>query len=446
MVSSIKAIHLNPYGNSIVYISLIIIATLFVDLLFTRVPFYGYKTQTSPYTILFFIGEVLIFAIFQYLYLNLVRDMVPSKQKQGSPRSSFKYIDKGIAVAQILLIIILVYIIGEILMTNAYHTILISMVVWISCTSAVLILGTLIFKFIQWFKISHDRLILSYAFAIGLIILNCGVILAYINSSLDSRPNTIPSTRPAINNAHALQIPLNNAYTVTSFLSFIGLWAATIFSLRDYSRSIGGIKFWLAVSLPILYFLSQSEFIFGPFILSHRFLDPITFFRIYTISFASTKLVGGILFAIPYYLVSRKINDPKVKNYLKLTSIGFILLFLSMQVFSLPLLPYPPFGIIAICFLGLSSYLILVGIYGSAISVSEDSMLRKSIRKLVVKETELVDTFATAQMEQEIQTKVVETTKRLSRYMIQETGIESSLKEEDIKKYCKEVLAEIKRK
>ncbi len=446
MVSSIKAIHLNPYGNSIVYISLIIIATLFVDLLFTRVPFYGYKTQTSPYTILFFIGEVLIFAIFQYLYLNLVRDMVPSKQKQGSPRSFFKYIDKGIAVAQILLIIILVYIIGEILMTNAYHTILISMVVWISCTSAVLILGTLIFKFIQWFKISHDRLILSYAFAIGLIILNCGVILAYINSSLDSRPNTIPSTRPAINNAHALQIPLNNAYTVTSFLSFIGLWAATIFSLRDYSRSIGRIKFWLVVSLPILYFLSQSEFIFGPFILSHRFLDPITFFRIYTISFASTKLVGGILFAIPYYLVSRKINDPKVKNYLKLTSIGFILLFLSMQVFSLPLLPYPPFGIIAICFLGLSSYLILVGIYGSAISVSEDSMLRKSIRKLVVKETELVDTFATAQMEQEIQTKVVETTKRLSRYMIQETGIESSLKEEDIKKYCKEVLAEIKRK
>jgi hypothetical protein len=63
--------------------------------------------------------------------------------------------------------------------------------------------------------------------------------------------------------------------------------------------------------------------------------------------------------------------------------------------------------------IGLSSYLILVGIYGSAISVSEDSMLRKSIRKLVIKEAELVDTFPTAQMEQEIQTKVVETTKRL---------------------------------
>jgi hypothetical protein len=446
MAPLLKAIHLNPYGNSIIYISLILIATLFVDLLFTRLPFYSYKTQTSSYTILFFIGEVLIFGIFQYLYLNLVRNMASNKEKQGSLRSYFKYIDKGIAVAQILLIIILAYIIGEIVMSQAYHTILISMVVWTSCISAVLILGTLIFRFIQWFKISHDRLILSYAFAIGLIILNCVVILAYVNISLESRPNTIPSTRPAVNNAHALQIPLNNAYTVSSFLSFIGLWAATIFSLRGYSRKIGRIKFLLAVSLPMLYFLSQSEFIFGQFILSHRFLDPITFFRIYIISFASTKLIGGIMFAIPYYLVSRKINDPKVKNYLKLTSIGFILLFLSMQVSSLPLLPYPPFGIIAISFLGLSSYLILVGIYGSAISVSEDSMLRKSIRKLVIKETELVDTFATAQMEHEIQTKVVETTKRLSHYISQETGIESSLREEDIKKYCKEVLAEIKRK
>ena len=108
------------------------------------------------------------------------------------------------------------------------------------------------------------------------------------------------------------------------------------------------------------------------------------------------------MFAIPYFLVSRKINDPKVRNYLKLTSIGLILLFLSIQISSLPLLPYPPFGLISISFLGLSSYLILIGIYGSAISVSEDSMLRKSIRKLIIKETKLLDSIATAQMEQVI--------------------------------------------
>jgi hypothetical protein len=72
-------------------------------------------------------------------------------------------------------------------------------------------------------------------------------------------------------------------------------------------------------------------------------------------------------------------------------------------------------------------------------------MLRKSIRKLVIRETKLLDSIATAQMEQVIQERV-ETTKRLSDQISKETGVESSLQQEDIERYCKQVLAEIKRK
>jgi hypothetical protein len=446
MPSFLKSIRLSPEGNSVLYISAIIIVVLFIDLLFTTFPFYNYRTQSSPYTLFFFASQILIFGLFQFLYLNLVRRMAPHGKSSESHRSYLHYIDKLIPVAQIILMIILSYTVAEVVFLHAYHTIFISIVVWISCIAAVVLLGMLIFRFVQWFKTSNDKLILSYAFALGLIILNCGIILAYINTTLESRPKVIPSTYASVNYGITVQFPLNNAYRATSFASFIAIWAASIFSLIGYSKKIGRIKFCLAVSLPILYFLSQSEFFLGPFILSHRFLDPVTFFRIYTISFASTRLIGGIMFAIPYFLVSRKIDDPRVRNYLKLTSIGVILLFLSIQVSSLPILPYPPFGVISISFLGLSSYLILVGIYSSAISVSEDSMLRKSVRKLIVKETKLLDSIATAQMEQEIQNKVLEATKRLSATLSKETGIESSLHEEDIKRYCKEVLAEIKRK
>ena len=446
MAPSLKSIHLNPYGNSIVYISFIIIATLFIDILITRFPIYSYKTQSSTYTLFFFACEVLIFGVFQFLYLYFIHKMVQRAQKLQLRKSYLQYVDKAIVLPQVLLMIIFIYITGEMVFLDSYHTVLLSAVAWISCMTAIIVLGMLIFRFVQWFRISHDRLIFSYTFALVLIIINCSIILAYINSSLESRPKIIPSTRPAVNNANVVQIPFNNAYVASSFLSFIAIWAASIFSLIGYSKKIGRIKFWFAVSLPLLYFLSQSEFIFGPFVLSHRFLDPVTFFRIYTITFASTKLIGGIMFAIPYFLVSRKLNDPNVRNYLKLTSIGLILLFLSMQVSGLPLLPYPPFGVISISFLGLSSYLVLIGVYGSAISVSEDSMLRKTIRKLVMKETKLLDSIATAQMEQEIQEKVLETTKRLSDTIRNETGIESSLQEEDIERYCKEVLAEIKRK
>ncbi|MFL6367789.1 MAG: hypothetical protein ACJ72T_04475 [Nitrososphaeraceae archaeon] len=51
--------------------------------------------------------------------------------------------------------------------------------------------------------------------------------------------------------------------------------------------------------------------------------------------------------------------------------------------------------------------MLLVGIYSSAISVAEDSKLRKTILKLAVKETKFLHSIGTAQMEYEIQRKVL---------------------------------------
>jgi hypothetical protein len=62
--------------------------------------------------------------------------------------------------------------------------------------------------------------------------------------------------------------------------------------------------------------------------------------------------------------------------------------------------------------MGLSSYLVLIGIYSSAISISEDSRLRNSIRNFALKETNLLDSIGSAHIEQEIQNKVIEFTKR----------------------------------
>jgi hypothetical protein len=57
--------------------------------------------------------------------------------------------------------------------------------------------------------------------------------------------------------------------------------------------------------------------------------------------------------------------------------------------------------------MGLSSYLVLLGIYSSAISVAHDSELRKSIHKLAVGESKLLDSLGSAQIEQEVIMKVI---------------------------------------
>lgn len=126
-----------------------------------------------------------------------------------------------------------------------------------------------------------------------------------------------------------------------------------------------------------------------------------------------------------------------------ISAYGLALIFGSEQALILANRPYPPFGLATISFLGLSSYLVLVGIYSSAISVSMDSKLRESIRNFATKESRLLDSIGTAQMEREIEKRVIELTKRNQDLMVEETGISSSLTEEDVKKYLEEVIKEV---
>ena len=92
-----------------------------------------------------------------------------------------------------------------------------------------------------------------------------------------------------------------------------------------------------------------------------------------------------------------------------------------------------------ISFMGLASYLIFVDIYSAAVSVCEDTKLRQSIRKIAIKESKLLDSIGSVHIEQ----RVIVSTKAAQNRMIDKSGIETSLTEEDMKQYS---LKEIKSK
>jgi hypothetical protein len=99
---------------------------------------------------------------------------------------------------------------------------------------------------------------------------------------------------------------------------------------------------------------------------------------------------------------------------------------------------------VTISFVGLASYLVLVGIYSSAISISQDANLRREIRHLAIRESKLLDNIGTAQLEQEIVKRVVTVAKKHSVSITEKTGVQPSLSEDDMKLYMTEVLREIK--
>jgi hypothetical protein len=87
--------------------------------------------------------------------------------------------------------------------------------------------------------------------------------------------------------------------------------------------------------------------------------------------------------------------------------------------------------------------LIYVGLYSSAVTVSQDTTLRLSIRKSLTEQAKFLDSMGSAHMEQELQSTVLRIVKKHAGVLIEKTGVEASMTEGDIKEYMAMVMNEI---
>ena len=131
-----------------------------------------------------------------------------------------------------------------------------------------------------------------------------------------------------------------------------------------------------------------------------------------------------------------------IRDYLKISAIGIILLSISNQDAGLYLLPYPPFGLPTITFVGISSYMLFVGLYYSAISISLNAELRKSIEKSVEQEFSFISKIGFSQMEHDIQTRVKTIMKRSVKTLEEDSGVQVSMESEEIDEYIMLVIKE----
>lgn len=236
-----------------------------------------------------------------------------------------------------------------------------------------------------------------------------------------------------------------NAFAISTAISFILLWIGTVFLLRGYRKGLGKAIYWIVMSVPLLYFLSRFEPLVLNILSNVSLVNPNLFNIVYVIVVIASMPIGSILFGLSFVQIARKMQHPEVKNYMLISAIGFLLLFVSLQPQTLISAPFPPFGLISISFMGLSSFLVFIGIYFSAISVSEDSKLRQMIRRTIETEVDFIGNIGGAEMEHKISDKIFRVAKNISEKMPELTGVEPSLTKEQIAEYIQEVLNEKKK-
>jgi hypothetical protein len=126
-----------------------------------------------------------------------------------------------------------------------------------------------------------------------------------------------------------------------------------------------------------------------------------------------------------------------------ITAYGFVLFVIAAEA-SVLQAGYPPYGLANVSFVGLASFLILTGLYNSAISVAQDVKLRQSIKSYTLQQSsKLLDSIGTAQMTKEIEDKVMKMTKGNASALAAQSGVEPSLTDNEIKSYLDKVLEEL---
>ena len=181
----------------------------------------------------------------------------------------------------------------------------------------------------------------------------------------------------------SIQEFFNDFFSILSILSFVFSWIASAIMLKEYSNKLGQLKYWIIVSIPLIFYIGQyfvqinSEIIF-------QLTSNITSFIItLTIIFIFSNLIGGLLFGIPFWTIAKTIQNSAIKTSMTIAGFGFVFLFLTNQAHGIVVSPYPPYGIITSLYFGLSSFLLMVGFYCSAIYMSENQDIRRLIRKRI---------------------------------------------------------------
>jgi hypothetical protein len=156
---------------------------------------------------------------------------------------------------------------------------------------------------------------------------------------------------------------------------------------------------------------------------------------------------GGVLFAFSFWFISKRLPESSVKTFLKITALGFILLYLSNRL-DVASATYPPYGINSLSLLPLASYFVLFGLYSSALSLSQDITLRNHLRSMARNDGNLLSSIGTAQMETEVKRAVSElkdVADEHEKELAEKTGIETPIAENEVEDYLKQVIEEVSR-
>ena len=420
----------------------VVIITILVDSQIGYIADFIPEQLSSSGGVTAFIVIAGIFAVTQYFILAYVKQ---SDKGNKARALHLRLTNSIVSVAQYVLAGILAFVILQIIITQQYSIATLYVSYAISYGLWIVMLGLLARAFFSWYILSN-RNIMVLILAISMIayVINGITGLAYHFDMLTQQKAVITSTDIASFPEFSIATigsQIDIVYQISAGVAYIFTWVGTVKLLYPYIMKLGKVKFWTIMGVAMVYYLIEFPlFVLGYFTTSEN-VDAMTNIIIFSLA----GIFTGVVFGAAFLSVARTLQkESTLRSHMILAAYGFLLFYIAGSATAAQA-AYPPFGLASVSLTGLSCYLIYSGLYSSAVTVSQDIALRTSIKRSVTEQSKLLDSMGTAQMEQELQSRVLRVTKKLSDKMEEESGVEASLTEVDIKEHIEMVRNEFKR-
>jgi hypothetical protein len=419
---------------------LVVIITIMVDSEVGIIADFISAQLSSSAGIAVFIAIAIIFAVTQYFILAYL------KQSNKETRARALYLDVThiiVSIAQYVLVGMLAIVILQILSAQQYNLATLYVSYAVSYGLWIVTLGLLARAFFSWYRRSSKNVMV--------LILTLSMIAYVVNgiTGLVSYIDFLTQQRLVITSTDVAYFPefsiaslgsqIATATTIASGVAYILTWIGSVKLLYPYMKKLGKIKFWTIMGAAMVYYLTSFPlFVLGYYTPSED-VDAMTNILIFSLG----GIFTGIIFGAAFLSVARTLKKgTALRNHMIIAAYGLLLFYIAGSAMAAQA-AYPPYGLASVSFIGLSCYLIYTGLYSSAVIVSQDIGLRQSIRRSVTEQSKLLHSIGMAHMEQELQSRVLTVAKKLSDTMMEETGVEVSMTESEMKEYIEMVKNEI---
>jgi hypothetical protein len=227
-------------------------------------------------------------------------------------------------------------------------------------------------------------------------------------------------------------------------VSFVFTWAITTMLLRQYhNHRIGKMPVALLVLLTIplvLYMIGRSTELYTLFSGIIWRWDDFANAYLFRSIFRAGLIAGSVMFGVAFFVVARKIDAGKIKDYFTIAAIGAMMMSITLAPSALQ----QTFGVAGRALMLLASFMLCAGFYLSAVHMAQDARLRRLIKASAG--SKVFGAMATAQLKQEIEKRVLDIIEKEREIIKEQTGIQPPLEQKDAKAYLDRVLLGIQSK